>query len=558
MYLASRGPHSRRGHHVHALSFSHLQSLLKMTPKSLNNVSFWTPPAFQGAKGASQLPQRRPDPLFPAESSPLPTREQLEEPWTCSGQTQDDPISVLSDVESVVSALESRHTDQGDSEDSVSTLPSISSIITSLPRPDRTKRTGAESEADPGVDVTPALSPALVNDASIWPHETQPPQLADVAGPRSSCGISDMLTTDASACQYVNPATPTPENQLSPLATDGQRQLDQANQQGNNILDAVVDRDSGHDDQELSPWPSTPPTWTARHVEAASVQQSQLVADNSCANVISAAQTPSPGQPSPTSHQTQRLNDISGPRSRDKLESRYTATQVQGKMRFQDGDIDSEGSESDGGPAGPEPQHCEQKSHSFPASEDSSSDDDNAHQGHKRRKVSQSSSCSLHSTSVSSRSSWRRRPERSAAPLSSKPQASGCSVNNSAQSEANPAHSRSNVHLAQFEQWPLRDVFLKRITEGGKTTFQLQFKWDTDSCDAHTTASTSQPKKKRLIKKSGSSAGSSGGRWMPKKEETVRVMRQAGKSWSDIQRAIPHRSEGTIQVRYSTKLKGLI
>ena len=68
--------------------------------------------------------------------------------------------------------------------------------------------------------------------------------------------------------------------------------------------------------------------------------------------------------------------------------------------------------------------------------------------------------------------------------------------------------------------------------------------------------SFTRSKKKKLTNKSGSSARSSGGRWTPEEEETLRVMRQAGKSWCDIQRAIPHRSEGTIQVRYSTKLKG--
>jgi hypothetical protein len=36
----------------------------------------------------------------------------------------------------------------------------------------------------------------------------------------------------------------------------------------------------------------------------------------------------------------------------------------------------------------------------------------------------------------------------------------------------------------------------------------------------------------------------------------VRRMKQDGISWADIQRALPHRSEGTIQVRYSTKLRG--
>jgi hypothetical protein len=34
-----------------------------------------------------------------------------------------------------------------------------------------------------------------------------------------------------------------------------------------------------------------------------------------------------------------------------------------------------------------------------------------------------------------------------------------------------------------FEEWPLQDAVLKRVTEGGRTTFQLQFTWG--SCASH-------------------------------------------------------------------------
>jgi hypothetical protein len=44
--------------------------------------------------------------------------------------------------------------------------------------------------------------------------------------------------------------------------------------------------------------------------------------------------------------------------------------------------------------------------------------------------------------------------------------------------------------------------------------------------------------------------------WAQKEEATLREMKEAGCSWDEIHAALPHRSKGTLQVRYSTKLKG--
>jgi hypothetical protein len=80
---------------------------------------------------------------------------------------------------------------------------------------------------------------------------------------------------------------------------------------------------------------------------------------------------------------------------------------------------------------------------------------------------------------------------------------------------------------------------------------------DTDACEAQIDRSASRLKKGRILtKSSGLAVGSSGRRWTPDEDEAVRGMRQAGRSWSNIQRALPHRSESTSQVPYSTKLKG--
>jgi hypothetical protein len=51
-----------------------------------------------------------------------------------------------------------------------------------------------------------------------------------------------------------------------------------------------------------------------------------------------------------------------------------------------------------------------------------------------------------------------------------------------------------------------------------------------------------------------SGTASSRSRWTLEEDERVCRMKQDNCSWAKIQRALPHRSQGSIQVRYSTKL----
>ena len=44
--------------------------------------------------------------------------------------------------------------------------------------------------------------------------------------------------------------------------------------------------------------------------------------------------------------------------------------------------------------------------------------------------------------------------------------------------------------------------------------------------------------------------------WTREEDATLRKMKKKGNSWEEIHAALPHRSKGTLQVRYSTKLKG--
>ncbi|KAF4463514.1 hypothetical protein FALBO_9663 [Fusarium albosuccineum] len=111
--------------------------------------------------------------------------------------------------------------------------------------------------------------------------------------------------------------------------------------------------------------------------------------------------------------------------------------------------------------------------------------------------------------------------------------------------------------ISRFEEWPLSNVCLKRITEGNKTTFQLQFEWTPESNRPHAQISVPHPKDRELALASTPRTTSSGGKWTTEEENIVRSMRHAGRSWDEIHCALPHRSQGTIQVRYSTKLKHL-
>jgi hypothetical protein len=127
--------------------------------------------------------------------------------------------------------------------------------------------------------------------------------------------------------------------------------------------------------------------------------------------------------------------------------------------------------------------------------------------------------------------------------------------------------------VADYQEWPFQG-FLKRIKIGDDMTYNLEFKLPSilehlrlpidpkelditsnkealpkvpiyNNAAAHSKIYQAplQPKKKRV-------------KWTPEEDATLLRMRNDGCSWEDIHDALPHRSIGTIQVHYSTKLKG--
>lgn len=103
--------------------------------------------------------------------------------------------------------------------------------------------------------------------------------------------------------------------------------------------------------------------------------------------------------------------------------------------------------------------------------------------------------------------------------------------------------------VARFEELSLSNVCLKRITEGSRTVFQLQFEWTLESDQLHAQTSVPHPEDGGLSPAVPYRTTPSRRKWTAKEENIVRTMRQAGRSWDEIHHLLPHHSQGTIQVR---------
>ncbi|KAF5249037.1 hypothetical protein FANTH_5630 [Fusarium anthophilum] len=436
-----------------------------------------------------------------------------------------------------------------------------------------------ESETTIGANTASTGSPTQADTTLGWPNEPNEAHFADSGLSQQSCGMNQSLVGNTcTECQDVNFATPptSPESQPYPVAADGkQLRSEPVSQESNMVVDAVSDYDVFHSSQGHQDSPSTGAhsrrTASPIKVVQASFQESEIPACKSYDGTFPKAHAPYPATPSDEPCQREALDDTSSASTHVGSEAtkavfssdaevsstspslrrfRHKSSQMQKTMRYEDGDADSEDSGNEEGLNRLGSRHSEENSSFPPDVEDSGSegdDSDDVHQGRKRRKISTSTSCSVHRTAASFRGSRKRQSATHTAQLPSDIRTP----------EATPAPSEASMLLAQFEEWSLKDVLLKRITEDGKITFQLQFEWDHDSCRPNAGRSRSHPKNRRRLPETlHSSAKSSGGRWTSDEDKTVLRMKQEGKSWADIQRALPHRSVGTIQVRYSTKLRG--
>ncbi|KAF5697999.1 hypothetical protein FMUND_15228 [Fusarium mundagurra] len=490
------------------------------------------------------------------------------------GKSRDTAICIPSDVESDTEDEDDARQELDGSQSSTALTSTVDYLDLTV-----TEYGATESEATIGANTASAVSPTQVDAALGWPNEPRESHLADAGLSQQSCGMNHLLVGNTSTeCQDINFATPptSPESQPYPVAADGkQLQSEPASQESNMVVDAVSDYGVCHSSQGYPDPPSTGAhsRQTANPIEVvqASFQETEIPAGKSCDDAIPEVRTPSPSKSSDEPCQGQALDDTSSASTHVESETtearsssdaevsstspslrrfRHKSSQMHKTMHCEDCDAGSEESGNEDGLDRLGSQHSEENSFSLPDVEDSGSEDDDlddVHQGRKRRKISKSTSCSVRSTAASFRGSRKRQSATRTAQL----------PNDIRTPEATPAPAEASMFLAQFEEWSLKDVLLKRITEGGKTTFQLQFEWDHDSCRPNAGRSISHLKNRRRLPETlHSSAKSSGGRWTSDEDKTVLRMKQDGKSWADIQRALPHRSVGTIQVRYSTKLRG--
>ncbi|KAL3962937.1 hypothetical protein ACCO45_004460 [Purpureocillium lilacinum] len=116
---------------------------------------------------------------------------------------------------------------------------------------------------------------------------------------------------------------------------------------------------------------------------------------------------------------------------------------------------------------------------------------------------------------------------------------------------------------AKFEEWPLQNASLKRVIVRGVATFQLQFEWPPHT--GHTRQNAITRKVNRTLTKSLSSQqrriASTKARFTPEEDDLLVKLKGEGTlPWSEIHRqfnaAFPGRSRGSLQVHYSTVLKG--
>ena len=144
---------------------------------------------------------------------------------------------------------------------------------------------------------------------------------------------------------------------------------------------------------------------------------------------------------------------------------------------------------------------------------------------------------------------------------------------NTPRASRSPSAPSESVPVAEYQEWPFQG-FLKRTKIGNNTTYNLEFQLPHipdhlhlpipsealgNGSDKETPAEASTLHHAMAHSKMYPAALRSRVkrvRWTPEEDATILKMREEdGCSWEDIHAALPHRSIGTIQVHYSTKLK---
>jgi hypothetical protein len=157
-------------------------------------------------------------------------------------------------------------------------------------------------------------------------------------------------------------------------------------------------------------------------------------------------------------------------------------------------------------------------------------------------------------------------------------QAQTCTTQGSTASRSSSSDAES-IRGADYQEWPFQG-FLKRMRIGRDTTYNLEFSLPDlpdllrssiglqISNPASVRESVQSSVSPRLCASYANNAATHSrmrpaasqreikrALWTPKEDAKLRKMQRDGYSWDDIHAALPGRSKGAIQVRYSTKLK---
>jgi hypothetical protein len=450
-----------------------------------------------------------------------------------------------------------------------------------------------ESDAAVSRGTTPVLSPARVEGVRILSHESRMELSIDAESNQqtlcsTTCTPTRDTTTGADTGSDITSIGP--EIQPCLGESDGELVIEAtgATSEPDVMIDALSDEESCHGSQNAPATPSrrtySPIAATPKVTAQTPLHDSEVCPSAECDDATPAARNSSPalrllpesrpdqdqghGSCSPSDTESDSSKAESGslpgarvcPPFREGLSrrcSRRTSPPTHETVQDRDSDADTEGSDSEDGLDVPECSRDEEYCPSLPEVQGYDSEDDPKNEElnrRKRRRVSRSPHASTLSAPTSARSSRQKRSTRRTAQLPRGRRTSVCGSESPAPSQTSAVPSDAGTFLARFEEWPLKNVSLKRITEGEKATFQLQFEWTPEPNQLHVHTSVSHPEDREPPQASLSATRSSGDKWTKEEDDTVRRMRQGGRSWAEIQRALPHRSQGTIQVRYSTKL----
>ncbi|CAI6099002.1 unnamed protein product [Clonostachys chloroleuca] len=449
-----------------------------------------------------------------------------------------------------------------------------------------TKHSPIESEAAIGVDTTPTVSPALGEGGPDWTHNAHMSPLSDSEpNQQSPYQTNRMSAGDATACTdasfNISPTSPGSQPHRS-VSDEQQLATGAASEPDIMMVDALSDERSS---SGVESTPTSPLMHAYSHMAAGLgdvahtlLHDSEECASTSRDDAISGVHTPSPAksllpesqheqdynrtscessdaesessEAEPESPFGARLSPLSSPSQelspprRSRRRSSHAHETVQ----------DNEGSGSEGDLDIPE---CVRDEDYYPSTNQghgSGDDSDDEQHCHKRRKPSRPPYSLVRSTPTSVRHSRRRkRPTRAVAHTLRERDTSALGLLSPTASHARSVPSDATAFLAQFQEWQLENVSMKRIIENGKTTFQFQFEWPL--CANHPHATSVNPD-------STHSAATKARRAKYSDDEDnflIQLKEEEQLGWVEIRRRFaqrfPERGNSGLQVHYCTKLK---